>query len=225
MYIFSQESSNLTSSELRNWSFSFYFAIAGGDGVTQGDIEDAMRAAEFDKRSPAFFWGSGVNHPFSSGRVSWMVGIKYYLQYPFSIGIFLSNTHLGETYGYHDQAKFINIDNSAFIIAPIISINSYDIIRIGIGPALYFTKAWEPIGASSKADHFKHTKIGFILDIGLRIPKETLLFGEINIQYRKVGTAVIGPFVAEYFDKIAVLPKTDVNYDHLFIGVGVGIRL
>jgi opacity protein-like surface antigen len=218
--LFAQQ--NSVDSELRSWSISFY--LGGGIGGPGRDIEDAMKATGFGKTSPAGFFGPGKSHPFSRlEKPSWMVRAKYYLKNPFSVDISITDTHLGETLGYHDQASFLFIDYSVFTVAPTISINPYDVITIGIGPAVCIAKAEKT--SSGGGDNFSHTKIGFVLDAGLRTSAKTGFFGELSIQYRKVGKAPIGPFTAAFFNNTAVLPAAEVSYDHWFVGLGGGLCL
>ncbi len=69
---------------------------------------------------------------------------------------------------------------------------------------------------------YKHTKVGFLIDFGLRFPKKSLFFFELNCQYRYVGKAEIGPFNENpYRDE---LPNVEVTYNHVFIGGGFGVR-
>jgi hypothetical protein len=96
-------------------------------------------------------------------------------------------------------------------------------VRIGIGPSVYFTKAWESSDHPEGVDvEYKHTKVGFLIDFGLRIPKKSRFFFELNAQYRYVGKAEIGPFNENPYRDM--LPETKVKYNHVFIGGGFGVR-
>ncbi len=129
---------------------------------------------------------------------------------------------LGKTCGYN-SGNHLDIDFSAYSIAPVFSYNVYDIIRIGIGPSVYFTKAWESTYHYEGIDvEYKHTKIGFIVDFGLRIPEKTLFYFELNGQFRYAGKVEIGPFNEDSYPN--ALPKMEVTYNHGFISVGFGVR-
>ena len=224
LYANSQETTNSTEIEHKYWSFSII--LAGRIGGPGEDIEDAMIEAEFNKFSPASWFGSGKSHPFSKiEKLSLLVSVKRYIKPQYSISIIFGNTYLGTTHGYHDQAGYLFIDYSSSCLAPIISINLYDILRIGTGPALYFTKAWKTSSSLNEEDEsYKITKVGLMFDTGIRIPWRSAFFAEFITQYRKVGQVEIGPFTAERFNSIAELPKTKVNYDHWIIGLGLGFR-
>ena len=220
--VFAQEVENVVDTDRRNWSISFN--IGGTVGGPAGDIEDAMILADFDKRSPGFF-GPGKKHPFSDPQPSWVIGVNYFFKRPFTIGMLFSNTHIRKTRGYHSQASYLWVDSSVITIAPILSVNN-EIIRIGMGPALHIAQAWNSRSNAIASQRGNYTRFGFIINLGLRVPEDTRFFGEFNILYRKVGTATIGPFTATGLaDFTAILPATKVNYNHLFIGLGFGIRM
>ena len=220
-----QESQSSDIPKIKKWSVAMYLGWKiGGPGK---QIKDAMVTNGFDDHSRGgWFGGSGSDHPYTENFIpSLMISVKYYLKSPFSIGIAGGNTHLGSTHGYkiEDFGHSLDVDYSVFHISPIFSYNSYDIVRIGIGPAVYFTKAWESSHNLGGIDvEYKHTKVGFIIDFGFRIPKKSRFFFELNGQYRYVGKAEIGPFNENpYRDE---LPETTVSYNHVFIGGGFGVR-
>ncbi len=222
-----QESQSSDILKIKKWSVAMYLGWQiGGPGK---QIEDAMVTNGFDcyRRGSSWFGGSsGTDHPYTENFIpSWMISVKYYLKSPFSIGIAGGNTNLGSTHGYKIETwgNSLYVDYTVFHISPVFSYNSYDIVRIGIGPAVYFTKAWESSSHPEGIDvEYKHTKVGFLIDFGFRIPKKSRFFFELNGQYRYVGKAEIGPFNENpYRDE---LPETTVNYNHVFIGGGFGVR-
>lgn len=223
-----QESSNSDIPKKKKWSVAMYMGWNTGGPCKQ--IENAMVTNGFDDhKGPGwinFGDNSGTDHPYTEHyKPSWMLSIKYYLKSPFSIGIVGGMANLGSTHGYkiEDFGERLDIDYSVYNISPIISYNSYDIVRIGIGPAVYFTKAWESSDHPEGIDvEYKHTKVGFLVDFGLRIPKKSLFFFELNGQYRYAGKAEIGPFNENpYRDQLG---KTEVKYNHGFISGGFGVR-
>ncbi len=221
-----QEQGNSVTPKIKNWSVATY--VGWTIGCPSKQIEDAMIINGFDDyRSGGWFGGSGTDHPYTEKNIkpSMMISIKYYLKTPFTIGIVGGYTNLGSTHGYkiEDFGHNLYIDYSVYNISPIFSYNVYDIVRIGIGPSVYFTKAWESSCHAEGIDvEYKHTKVGFLIDFGFRIPKKSLFFFELNGQYRYVGKAEIGPFDEDpYRDP---LPKTAVKYNHGFIGVAFGVR-
>jgi len=117
----------------------------------------------------------------------------------------------------------LEVSYSARYIATIFSYNLYDILRIGIGPSVNFTKAWESSHIYERIDvEYYNTKVGFIIDFGFRIPRKKRFFGELNVQYRYVGKVEIGPFYVN--PNRDPLPPITVKYDHFSICPGFGVR-
>ena len=223
-----QESSNSNIPKIKKWSVVMY--LGNNTGGPSKQIEDAMVTNGFDDYKqglPWYYFGgsSGKDHPYTDNMLSWMISVKCYLKYPFSIGVAGGKTNLGSTHGYkiENWGNTLYIDYSVYNISPIFSYNLYNIVRIGIGPSVYFTNAWESSNHPEGVDvEYNHTKVGFIIDFELKIPKKSRFFFELNAQYRYVGKAEIGPFNENPYRDI--LPKTEVKYNHVFIGSGFGVR-
>jgi len=224
LYANSQETANILEPELKKWSFSF--TLGGGFGGPCKEIEDAMIDSEFNENSPVFWGYGGKSHPHSNNDCSSLIwSIKCYIKPFYSLGINFGNTYLGKTFGYHDQAGYLHIEYSSFSISPFISINLYDNLRIGTGPVLHFARSWKTNGsASEESEDYVITKVGYMIDTGVRIPWRSAFFVEFITQFRKVGQVEIGPFTAETYSGTAELPRTKVNFDHLIFGLGLGLR-
>ena len=222
-----QEQGNSGTHKIKNWSIATYVGWSVGGPCKQ--TEEAMIINGFDdnRSGGGWFGGYSIDHPYTerNPKPSLMISIKYYLKTPFTIGIAGGFTELGSTHGYkkEDSGGKIDIDFSVYNISLIFSYNVYDIVRIGIGPSVFFTKAWESSYHYEGIDvEYKHTKVGFLVDFGFRIPRKSLFFFELNGQYRYVGKVDIGPFNENpYRDPF---PKTAVKYNHGFIGVAFGVR-
>ncbi|MCD4725238.1 MAG: hypothetical protein K8R63_10390 [Bacteroidales bacterium] len=211
--------------KLKKWSIGLHLGwIAGGPSK---QIEEHMIQNGFNNRSGGgWFGGSGKDHPYTYKYIpSLMMSVKYYLRSPFSIGIVGGISKLGSTHGYKIDTwgHYLQVDYSVYFVSPVFSYNSYDIVKIGIGPAVYFTKTWESGDHIEGPDcEYKQTKVGFLIDFGLRIPKKTRCFFELNVQYRYVGNIEIGPFNEDpYRDE---LPQTTIRYNHVLISQGFGVR-
>ncbi len=209
----------------KNWAVAMYLGWKIGGPCKQ--IEDAMVTNRFDDyKGGGWFGGTGTSHPYTDHiKPSWMISANYNLKSPFSIGIVGGKTNLGCIHGYKIETfgHPLDIDFSVINFSPIFSYNLYDILRIGIGPSVYFTKAWESSYHAEGVDvEYKHTKVGFLINFGLRIPQKSLLFFELNCQYRYVGKAEIGPFNENPYRD--ALQKIEVKYNHAFIGGGFGVR-
>ncbi len=220
-----QKAINSDTPQKKNWAVTMYLGWTTGGPCKQ--IEDAMVTNGFDDpQGGGWFGGAGTSHPYTDHiKPSWMISANYNLKSPFSIGIVGGKTNLGCTRGYKIETfgHPLDIDFSVINFSPIFSYNVYDILRIGIGPSVYFTKAWESSYHAEGVDvEYKHTKVGFLINFGLRIPKKSLFFFELNCQYRYVGKAEIGPFNENLYRD--ALQKVEVKYNHVFIGGGFGVR-
>jgi len=219
-----QVTENTVESELKLWSFSCAAA-----GVSKGplkEIENVMEETGFGEYSPGFWGWGGSSHPYSRLRkASFIWCLKRHIKPLYSIGINFGNTDFGETVGYHDQAGHLFIDSSVFSISPFISLNYYDILRLGAGPAFHFARSWKTSGSSTEeSEDYVITKVGFTIDTGIRAPWRSTFFVDFITQYRKVGEVEMGPFTAEFVNEIAEFPKTKVNFDHWIFGLGIGLR-
>jgi hypothetical protein len=223
--IYAQQNSDQGAVKIKKWSITTHFGWSVGGPCIQ--MEDEMIHYGFDDhRSGGWFGGSGTDHPYSEHqKPSWMISVKYYIKSPFSVGISGGMSNLGTTQGYKIESwgHSLDIDFLVYHISPIFSYNVYDIVKIGIGPSIYFTKAWESSNHVEGVDvEYKRTKVGFLVDFGIRIPKKTPFFFELNGQYRYVGKVDMGPFNENpYRDP---LPKTVIKYNHGLISAGFGVR-
>lgn len=105
-----------------------------------------------------------------------------------------------------------------------------DILRLGIGPGLYFAKAqrtsYLSYSFSSEEKRFNRTSLGLMVDTALTFPRRTQFFCVLNLQYRKVGQVDMGPFTAGLFPPGAILPQTKVDFDNNMLSLsqkGLGL--
>jgi hypothetical protein len=209
--------------KIRPWSITFF--LAGNLSGPAGQIEDTMIQTGFGASRPPTFLGPGKAFPETVATdASFMAGVTRYIRGPYTAGLYASSTHLGTTSGYHARAGGIRLENEVITVAALFSVNSYDQFRFGVGPAVYFLTAKQTGGTTSRAPDVEYTRVGFVVNLGLRYPSESLVFGELILEYRQVGSATIGPYTAEDSGNTAVLPEMDVTFNHFFIGLGFGGR-
>jgi len=226
-----------TSGTARNWQISAYGGVNFG-GPSE-DMENAMSASGFDARSPGGFGSSGSDHPFTiDDGGTWMLGASRFVKHPFSIGVLCGRISFGETSGYHSQAQGLLIEYGSDVAALVVFTNDRSILRsllqeelfelsIGLGPAVYRTRT-KNVSSQIDLEENKATKIGLLVDLGLKFPANSRVFAAASLQYRLVGAMEVGPYTATaLFDPgvTAVLPETEISFDHFFAGVSVGIRL
>ncbi|NQT77965.1 MAG: hypothetical protein HQ565_09645 [Bacteroidetes bacterium] len=216
-----QEPQATVTPKLKNWSIGLHMGwIPGGPSKR---IEEHMSNNGFDRQSSrGWFGGSGRDYPFSDRFLpSLMLSVKYYLKPKLAIGMVGGILHLGSTHG--NIGDYVHVENKLSYFAAVISYNYYDIVRIGVGPAVYFTRTWEEgFNIEGSLAAYEHTKLGFVIDFGLRIPKKTRCFFELNIQYRYVGKLNIGPFNLDSYNP--ELPQASVSFNHVMISQGFGVR-
>jgi len=136
------------------------------------------------------------------------------------LGTFYSENPIGMTMGHNDISGYLDLNYSVNTFATIAWLK-YGLLSIGGGPALYFTKTWEDYSNNSS----DKTNLGFVIDLELTYPSYSSFFIAAIVQYRIMKNTIIGPFEIGYHDNKSIFPTTEVSYNHLFIGVGTGIRL
>jgi hypothetical protein len=199
------------------------WAIALGTGAAWGgpavDLEEAMRRADFDDTSPAFFF-PGSAHPRSNGNVgSIWLHAQYLLRPQWEVGVSYDNTTIGRTIGFHEPGQYLFVHDSVTEVNAVVS-RIFGPARVGIGPAWYAARAHEDNGQSTDRSRF-----GVTTETGLKVPARTRLYLDVNIRYSYVGRVSVGPFTPPAPQGAASqFPETEVHFSHWFIGLGPGLR-
>lgn len=220
--------------KLRRWTVSAYLGTASSGPAE--DLEKAMIAHGFNQTAEVnwFPWGGISKTPYPSShtktamyRLPWMLKMHYLLKPPFGVGLVYCNTDIGDTAGYTKATGRMDIKYSVITFSPIVSVQAIG-FQFGIGPALHIANSFgEALTRGFMEPGEKnHKKIGFLIDFGFAVPPEkSPFFLEIKIQYRVVGLAKVGPYEVRTTEDFKIFPTTKVNYNHWFIGLGLGIRL
>ncbi len=209
----------------RQWRISANLATCSPGPA--GDIERAMIRAGFGETMPGGFLGGPVEHPFSRtgyGKFGfpWTLSLQYRWKPAWEIGVLMSNTVIGGTFGYQKPSKYLEIEYRVFTVAPLLYFHPAGILRLGVGPALFRTNSQQNSGGET-VQEYSHNQFGALLDVRLSYPEKTLLFVEVNVQYRLMNTVNIGPFTAGGGEK-ATLPAFKVDYSHSYFGIGLGLH-
>lgn len=223
LFIFAKETSHDSKSGLKRWSISLSLATTSSGPAE--DIEKAMVASGFNETTYNFFRQGNIQHPFSRTGFDWfnryslMISAHYLLGPHFSVGVIVSESDIGRTHGACEGCLLF-IHYGVTTCAPVISGQAYG-FRISIGPALYVVKSAQDQGINQQAN-----KIGFLLDFGLTFPEKSRFFVELKGQYRLVGETIIGPYEEKslWDDVSSTFPAAKVNYNHWFLGGGIGFR-
>ncbi len=221
-FSFTQQSSDIQEIDQKTWSVSMQIGgnIVGGQNAR---LEEEMTKQGFCQTStPVWFSNTGRDYPYSKSYPSITLNAKYYLTDPISIGFIAGFSHLGEVHGNKNNNR-LSLTSTLFSFSPIMAINEYDILKIGIGPALYFTSTYTGSLFDTEGTKYNKAKLGFLIDLGLRVPKSRRFFIEVDLQIRIVGNSEVGPFKTNTYDP-EIFQKISINYSHAFLGVGMGFR-
>jgi hypothetical protein len=233
-FLYSQE----TAKGLDNYSkFSLSCYLAYTIGGPSTNIEAAMKNSGFDDRSSDWIW-EGKEHPETRLQgLPWMIELQYRMNKLVAIGFQISNSVPEETVGYACPqggfGEYLFLNYSAKTIAPIVSYYLNENFILGIGPSLNTVICYED-EVGKKRNYVEKSNIGLVTQINYRFNIGSIFFGKVIFQYRFIGSNEIGPIIKE--DKIGIasptpsvkyitFPKTEINYNHLFLGFGIGISL
>lgn len=185
-----------------------------------------MQSSGFGDTSPGF-WGPGVAHPFSNtgfGAVGFPVVIElnYRLRGMWAASLLLGRTPIGMTLGYRKPASYVTIDYAVTNIALMASVTDDGVLHAALGPSLHVAQARQ--GGVGVGSWEAHSKLGFIGQVRLTIPRKSRFYLDVEVQYRQVGAVELGPYSVFAQSGDAVLPAMDVPFDHWLIGIGPGVR-
>jgi hypothetical protein len=215
-------------SEYKKWSIAAKIGWSfGGPSIK---MQEAMDKYGYGDDQHNALSGQAKVYPYTNHSMpSGIISCKYKFNPIMAIGMDMGITDHGNTEGAFDIDMYwasdeITIEYSSLHFSPTFSYIPTVNFIIGFGPSIYFTKAWQNYDMTTGTEvENKNTKLGFLIDLEVRVPKKSLMFFEINSQYRYVGKAIIGPFNNES-GETKVIPETEVNYSHLIVGFGIGFR-
>ncbi len=202
--------------KIHRWSAS---AFSGKTNANVGsDIESSFNSNGFENN------GFG---PSTSGSSSKLFALNYRLNPRLTAGLIHSQTDFGETMGWQRLGSGFSylgtpITSSANTSAFLLSLN-WSHLNAGIGPAIYLISSH----ALNRGDrkNYKTTKLGAVAQVGLQVPHPYWPVSlEIKFQYHIVGNVEIGPFEFEAGRQSRTFPKTKVDFNHIFMGVGIGFK-
>lgn len=218
--------------KLRRWSVSVYLGSASSGPAKEW--EKAMMAHGFNQTCVIDWFPFGgisqTTYPFSETgiaryRLPWMLNVHYSLNPLLGVGLVYSNTKIGDTAGYKETTGRFDVEYSVNTFSPVVSVQAMG-FQFGIGPAFYMTNSiGKRLSTGEIFGEKKTRKIGLLIDFGLAIPSsKSRLFFEIKIQYRAIGKVEVGPYEIETTEDLVIFPASNINYNHWFLGAGLGIR-
>ena len=199
------------------------WATAIGTGATWGgpaaDLEAAMRTNGFADTSPAFLFPASP-HPHSTGELgSVWFDADYSVRPPWGVGLSYDKTKMGSTVGFHNPSQYLVVHDVVTSVAALAS-RAFGPAQLGAGPAWYSARTYE----EQTATLTRHSRLGVIMQAGLRLPAHTTMYLDVSLQYRYVGQETVGPFTPAPQQQVIRAPETDVRFNHWFLGVGPGLR-
>lgn len=99
-------------------------------------------------------------------------------------------------------------------------------LRAEWGPALHLVEMRDMPGTGAGGTTRK-TKFGFVMGAGASIPPDSRVFLDLGVQYRVLGTARRGGFLASFpgdSSSTLTLPKRSIPLSHAVITMGLGVR-
>lgn len=205
----------------RLWSVMFQLGDAGGGPFKE--IESAMSRSGFGATDPGkcffFFCSESREHPYSTnGGMIWAVTVTRHLRNIYSASLNYTSFLYADTHGYHSSAGELTLRYSAETIGALIQLGPSDLFTVGLGPVLSFTSTGNGVRS------YESTKLGFALDIALKVPRRSTVYGALNFQYKFIHDVEVGPFTVHSFLGSATFPGANVNYSHRSLGLALGFR-
>lgn len=209
---------------------SLSFSLGSTSSGPADDIERTMDASGFNQTSGSFFGGGPISHPFSRTGfgeigVPWMAAMGYSVTPLFLARAVVSNAPIGETLGYQSPGYYLSVKYSVATAGITGSFQLWDVFHAGLGPAIYIARSSQD-SVATEIEARSATRIGGLLDLGFSLPPKTRFFFSGSLQYRLVGKVDVGPFTTALGNSPGpTLPSTSAWFNHVYWGLGLGIRL
>lgn len=218
-------SAHAQGNDFKHW----FIAVQFGVGESRaGGLEEAMRAAGFDDRSPDSFLGPGHAHPQSSDvGLSTSFEIDYSIRKRGGVGLVYDIGFGGSTSGYRDaplsDGYFLFVDHHVTAIAPTVHLR-FGNLRGSAGPAWSNVRLTQSEAGGGLSE--TQSAWGFVALAGASVPATSRVFFDMQVHYHHVGTVTAGPYTstAVVNRTTATLPATNLHLTDWSFAVGPGIR-
>jgi len=179
-----------------------------------------MRTADLDH--PGLF---GNENPFTTTEsLPLLVEAQYRIREPWSVGVLYGRSLAGATWGQGPVfGQTIEVDYSVTSVAMMLPAGPRS-LQIALGPALHRARS-RPGTSGGGQPWSDHWKVGFIAQTRAMMPAGSKVFLDLTVKYSFVGRLVVGPYSATGIGgEVVTFPPTSVQYNHLFVGLGPGLR-
>jgi hypothetical protein len=205
------------------WKLTLHVGLTVGGHITK--IVDKMSEKGFDQTLNSMFWGTTTNYPIKSQRPSFQLGFENNFAGKWLLKGMLAN-HYGKVIGFSPRwSEFTTIyfGTTFAVLGGIYS--KIQSTRLAVGPALHFT-GFQANRESSSFPASSFTKVGFVVEGGVRFPKRKRVFIDLQAQYQYAGKESVGQytFVTGEGPGTTFGPMR-VSFSHLSLTAGIGIRL
>ena len=215
---------------LKRWSF--FLEVAATFSGPAPDIEKAMIGAGLN--GPIHEAGQvDVPTPYSKTHlgqypaIPWMAGVGFKLNSRFSVAAVFSKGEMGYTFGHTGLNEDLEVKYAMQTLAPVFFVH-LSVLELGAGPAWYSAKIRSSSNEQSTMEGGFQTeffdRLGVLLIGNIVFPENASYLLFVTAQYRGVGEIEIGPYVS-IPDGLRTLPRTKINMNHFFVGIGIGFRL
>lgn len=196
---------------------------AASDGPS-GSLRTTLDRHGFGARSgggcfiPPILCAGPTEFPRTKGGPSHvMLSARYRTVGPVALGAILTpSTSFGETTGAGRSNP--TAEPSLQTLAFLVSLESPERLRIGVGPAFYRVRTRHSIDGASRLS--ADSKVGLMLEGGIEIPSNSPVFADLSGQYRWVGSAGLDGFE----DLSRRLGESTFSMNHGLLAIGIGIR-
>jgi len=129
--------------------------------------------------------------------------------------------------------EHLNLIYSVLTYGPIFSFYIFEFINIGIGPSLNLIE-FHSDDYNPEKSRIKKKTTGLTTHLRAHFKFKESFSANLIFQYRNVGNIEVGPYQKKNTVGYATpnpttvmitFPETKIDYDHYFIGIGIGMHI
>jgi len=157
-----------------------------------------------------FFSPFEDSYPRTSKSLSFSIDINRWINKYFTLSLNVDKN--GRNIQGYNGFEFLGFDYKLFTFTPLVKFTPEEYFFLGIGPT--YCNASD-IGGENL---LSFEKFGFSLYLSVRSNRNTgRMFGYLDFKYNFLGNYIIGTK--------SRLPETKINFNNVYIGIGLGFRL
>lgn len=209
--------------QFSGWKLTLH--VGGTLGGPIKKVVDEMNNHSFNHTVNSWFWSATTTYPKKLQRISFQLGVENNIAGKWLLKEMLANRY-GKIIGFSPRwSEFTTIyyGTTFAVLGGIYS--KIQSTRFALGPAIHFT-GFQANRESSSFPERSFTKVGFVVEGGVRFPRRKRIFIDLQAQYQYAGKEKVGPytFVGGEGPGITFGPM-NVSFSHISLMAGIGIRL